>query len=744
MSPPASQPAVLTEGNSRVPLLRTTILRRIVRESVLVSAAAIVVVSLLSIVVVQSLLSERTLSQLSSVATARKDILEVTIQHDRERTAFTAASPELHALVQNWDPDSALLLLNSLRSQNSAVIGMSVFSPNHTLLGFTGVASVPFTGTLTATKVVPSLDRLGSWNGYDMYSPVYADGSVFIGYVAIYYDVAPLLTSVFGNLGLGESADIVLGRQLNGSVSVLHHYQEKNQTRVFSSVVADVLSPEGALLKKAVTGGEGAVDVRNADGIALLAAYRSIPSLGWGMVVSVQKSEILSGVQYFAVDLLIVSTLLILFSAIIGYLLAKSLTSPLKSLSSSLSALMPGHWTFARSVHTGDEVEMLDYIIADLTSRLKKTYDHLEELVAERTQALNKEYALDRAILESIEYGVMTLDAAGLITDVNPAFLTLLGYARQECVGRQGIEVLQLSQKKAIFTADTHPVTQCLSSLRSFRSSASMHLSMLKKNQTLLPVLLMVTPLMEEKTLLGAIVIFQDMTEDRQIDYMKSEFITLASHQLRTPLSAVRWNLELFNEAGATLDESHKEYMTEIEQSSRRMAKVLDELLHAARLEEGGYAYEKQKVKIVAEIKRIADENSILTEAAGMHMSVQLPATDIDVSTDPILLEIVLQNLVANAIKYSPKGSSISFVAEVLADRVEVRVTDAGMGIPVSEQKRVFEKFFRAHNVRQTDTDGTGLGLYISKRAIESLGGGISFVSEEGKGTTFTVNMPLI
>jgi PAS domain S-box-containing protein len=394
-------------------------------------------------------------------------------------------------------------------------------------------------------------------------------------------------------------------------------------------------------------------------------------------------------------------------------------------------------------VRTHDEVEVLDHVIADLTARLKRTYDHLEELVAERTEQLKREYALDRAILDSIEYGVMTLDALGNITDVNPAFLKLLGRTQEECTGKSGIDILQLSQKRSEFALENHPITQCLRNRKSFRSSATMHLSLLKKDQTLLPVLLMATPLLEGERLLGGIVIFQDMTEDRQIDYMKSEFITLASHQLRTPLSAVRWNLELFGDATTKLTEDEKAYIVEIEQSSRRMAKVLDELLHAARLEEGGYAYEKQDVNLTAVLQRIVDENAIVAQASGVTLVPEFAKLSIQASTDPILLEIIIQNLIGNAIKYSEKGSNVEFTMEQSGDFVLIHVIDHGFGIPVHEQKRVFEKFFRAHNVRQKDTDGTGLGLYISKRALESLGGTISFVSAEGKGSTFTVKLPL-
>ncbi len=727
---------------SGFPAPRTSIRHRIIRASILVAALSIAVLSLLSILVVRTLLTDRVLAQVSSVASARKDILESTVQHDRERVALMRDRSEVRQAFQAGSRAPLAAMFDEQRSQSLPLLGITLFDASHRAVASVGVESDP-PPPAEATAFVPAIDSVGAWRGYDVYTPIRATATTQTGTLAVHYDAVPLLAHVFGNVDAGESADIVLGRSVNGSIGVLHHYLEKDNLHSFSLGAADAQSTEGVLLARAINGGEGAQKIVNSAGETILAAYRFLPTVGWGMVVAVDRESALGGVRTFALQLLIISVLLMGCAAIIGYFLATSLTAPLTRLAARLHLLKPGHWSFRRTVHTGDEVEALDRVIADLSSRLKKTYDHLEELVAERTQELQKAYALDRAILDGIESGVITVDTQGVITDANPAAYALLGYKKEEMIGKPAVEVLRVSQRRLEGTADQHPVTLALSARQSFRSNSFQHMSLLKQDQTLLPVTLTVTPLMQEQTSLGAIVLFQDMTEERQIDYMKSEFITLASHQLRTPLSAVRWNLELMGEENGALSESQKAFLQEISNSSTRMANVLDELLRAAKLEESERTVTLQQIDLVAFLQRIAHDNEPMALKSTIRLTLALPEQPVSITTDPLLLEVTVQNILANAMKYSNAGSEVHLSMTASPTAATIAVEDHGMGIPAGEQSRVFHRFFRAHNIRQKDTDGSGLGLYIAKHSIETLGGTISFVSTEGKGSVFTISIPL-
>jgi signal transduction histidine kinase len=153
---------------------------------------------------------------------------------------------------------------------------------------------------------------------------------------------------------------------------------------------------------------------------------------------------------------------------------------------------------------------------------------------------------------------------------------------------------------------------------------------------------------------------------------------------------------------------------------------------------------EEKEVDLVEVLHQMMSEWEMLAKEKGIVFSVAFPFQSLTIHTDPVLLQVVIQNFLANALKYSTSGNGIRLgIRENTNEAVSIFVQDSGVGIPMSEQKRVFEKFFRAHNVRQMDTDGTGLGLYMSKSIAEKLGGTITFESEEGKGSTFIFTLPL-
>lgn len=470
--------------------------------------------------------------------------------------------------------------------------------------------------------------------------------------------------------------------------------------------------------------------------------------LSFFIITSFQESLSGDAVAQYELELLggtvlILSGLLFLLAVFLGTLLARALTGPLLELTAKVSALRSGTWKFRRTVHTGDEVEMLDRVVDDLTTRLRDAYEHLEEKVADRTRQVQEESALDRAILRSIEYGVLAMDREGVVTDANPAACALLRRPKDVLMGCRGADVLPVSKKHQKDVSSIHPVTQVLRTGTPYRSHPSHHLSLLRADDSILPVTLQVVPLLRGNRRFGAIAVFQDQTVERQIDYMKSEFISLAGHQLRTPLSSVRWYIEMLSSEQGKFSEEHKSYLQEADSATKRMTTLIDALLHVARLEDGALVANTQPVNLSTYFHRIAGEWMTMAKEQGVRLVTVTPRKSATVTTDPVLLEIVLQNLFANALKYSPAKKEITVTVVVDDHHIRITVRDLGVGIPQSEQKRIFEKFFRAHNVREIDTDGTGLGLYMSRTIVEQLGGTLIFESEEGKGSRFTVMLPV-
>ncbi len=447
-----------------------------------------------------------------------------------------------------------------------------------------------------------------------------------------------------------------------------------------------------------------------------------------------------SGLVILTHSLTFVGFLLVCFAAATAYLLATQLTTPLRELVSKVASLHPGQHP-VRTITTGDEVEVLDTAFVEMGGRLAMSHEIQEQEIQSRTEDLRHQYKLDRAILDGIRYCVFTVDTEGLVTQANPATIQTLG---QDLLGKSFETVMHLREKHGIQLQGEDPIRVCLQTGESYRSVSSTKLAIEKQDGTIMPIILSVTPLSDNNSLFGALIVFQDITEEQHLEYLKSEFISLASHQLRTPLSSIRWYIEMLGDTTQQLTDDQRQYVAEISHSVQRMIDLTGALLHAACMENNDTKMEIHPVDVVVlTSEAVTDTQESFTVASIQH-TLTLPQEPLLVMADAMMLRVVLQNLLTNAIKYSPKGATVAVHVERKDARVFIHVADAGIGIPASEQSRIFEKFFRAQNVRTVDTDGNGLGLYICKSIVDRLGGVMSFESIENKGTTFTVSLPLV
>ncbi len=230
-----------------------------------------------------------------------------------------------------------------------------------------------------------------------------------------------------------------------------------------------------------------------------------------------------------------------------------------------------------------------------------------------------------------------------------------------------------------------------------------------------------------------------------ELDKIKTEFLSIAAHQLRTPLSAVKWIFSvLLEEHSSKLLPEQKAYLIKGEESNNRMIRLVDDMLTVTRIESGRtkfnfytLALEDILKNTIADFTPRAREKEIeltYTQGAGVYPKILI---------DPEKIGFLLENLLENALRYTHKGGTISVSLDAVDGNLVIRVTDTGIGIPDDEQKNVFTKFFRATNAIKTITDGNGLGLFVAKNVVEHHGGQISFTSKMGEGTIFRVQIPI-
>jgi signal transduction histidine kinase len=234
-------------------------------------------------------------------------------------------------------------------------------------------------------------------------------------------------------------------------------------------------------------------------------------------------------------------------------------------------------------------------------------------------------------------------------------------------------------------------------------------------------------------------------SKQESLGSIQSDFINLASHQLRTPLSGMRWLLELLQkEKVGPLNKKQKDYLEKIYLSNERMIALVNDLLEVTRLEEGDLKLYIQPTDLTVIVRELAKEKEREIKKKKMKVSLNIAQEPFPmVKTEPNKIKQAIGNLIANAITYTDEGGEVHIELGMMEDMALLKVRDSGVGIPVDQQKQIFAKFFRGSNVLKFENIGTGLGLYITKSFIEASGGRIWFSSEEGKGTTFFVTLPV-
>lgn len=235
-----------------------------------------------------------------------------------------------------------------------------------------------------------------------------------------------------------------------------------------------------------------------------------------------------------------------------------------------------------------------------------------------------------------------------------------------------------------------------------------------------------------------------DVTQAKKIDNAKTEFVALATHQLRTPSAAIRWNTELLSRKLHQVSPAELEpYLAKINRNTLRMIALIDDFLSVSKLEMGTFATADEEVNVAALFAETLDEYDGKITKKQINVTTNTDPPDVTITSDGRLLNIIVTNLVSNAVKYLQTGGDLTLGYQTRSDRLLITVADNGIGIPRHEQEQLFKRFFRASNARSHETEGTGLGLYIVKQSVEQLGGTIEVSSAEGAGSTFTVTLPV-
>lgn len=243
-----------------------------------------------------------------------------------------------------------------------------------------------------------------------------------------------------------------------------------------------------------------------------------------------------------------------------------------------------------------------------------------------------------------------------------------------------------------------------------------------------------------------ALIWIEDITEAKMLERRKSEFVSVVAHQLRTPLSGLKWTLHmLINGDLGVMTDDQKTFLLKSYENNERMITLVNDMLAADRIESGRLKYNLLRINMRDLVENVLFEVFPAAQRRGVKIDFSSPTdSKYMVLVDPAKMRAVLQNLLENAIKYTMREGTVVIKLEMSGNMVKVTVIDSGIGIPRSQHSQIFTRFFRAANAVRIEPSGTGLGLYMVKKIVEQHGGKVGFESQEGKGSTFSIEVPLM
>ncbi|MFO0702933.1 MAG: ATP-binding protein, partial [Candidatus Andersenbacteria bacterium] len=412
----------------------------------------------------------------------------------------------------------------------------------------------------------------------------------------------------------------------------------------------------------------------------------------------------------------------------------------------------------ARVEHSFQNVAAKDVELRRKVEELEKTrgavLNVMEDLEQERHR-LSEEKAKDEAILAGVGEGLVVTDPQRRITYLNRAAERLTGFTTAQVLGQRWPEVATPHWEDGTPIPPAEFVVVRALQARQPRTTGRPFVFR-RADGTGFPAAVTAAPVLLAGQTIGTIIVFRDITRERDIDKAKTEFVSLASHQLRTPLSTIKWYAETLLDGNAgKLKTEQLGYLQEVYNANERMVDLVNALLNVSRIEMGTFSVVPQPTDVAALVRGVLAELKPQATKKRLALHQELDASLPTVSLDPNLLRIVVQNLLSNAVQYTPARGSVTFRLATVrsgqsvaghraaADSILLRVEDTGIGIPREAQPKIFTKLFRADNARVHEPNGTGLGLYIVKSIVDHAGGVVWFDSVEGTGSTFYVLLPM-
>ena len=429
--------------------------------------------------------------------------------------------------------------------------------------------------------------------------------------------------------------------------------------------------------------------------------------------VALPLTEVNKSLEHISQAIIGGSAIAVVIAILLAIQISRATTEPVKKLTQMSKRIAEGELDQEIRVPAKDE-------IGDLAKAFNQMATKLKEMVGLLTAERDKM----TAILSNMADGILVVNGEGEVTMINRAAVGILQFSADMKLGHTFIEVVHDHEIDGILQKSLKTGEQ------------QMGVVEIESGRQLLGVV--ATPIVGTS---GCVVLLQDLTQLRRLERVRRDFIANISHELRTPTASLKVLAETLQEGAIDDPVVAKEFLDRINVETDRLTQMVSELSELSRIESGEVSIKKEPIDIGALVTRVVERLKPQADRSRLSLAVDIPSGIPKVLADKERVEQVLVNLLHNAIKFSHSGGRISCVAKIEGDDILVSVVDTGIGIPVDDLPRIFERFYKADKARTGG--GTGLGLAIAKHIVEAHGGKIWAESSEGKGSKFTFTLPV-
>lgn len=690
------------------------------------------IVSVVAYLTISSAITQKTAQQLISAATEQQQKVAGIIQTNEEKTIdltneYTVQS-SLSRYMQTHSKEDA----NKI---SSALLNQKVLNPNIQSIYVVGLDGKAIATTVSSDqgKQFDVADYATGANresilsiredGYDSVDKLYVTTNIDINkepaaYLRVIFYTDDIVAVLQDYTGLGNTGETLVASQDNQS-NAISLFPLRFDTG--AALVAKLNSLQ--LFSSFSNGYKDLNDYRDHD---VMVAAIPLGYAGWVIATKIDSAEALASIAQMRSILLSISFVASALILGIALYFGNFFTKPILVITEAAKSIGRGNFLTRVNMKRKDEIGVL----AD-------NIDHMGVSLSQLVTSIETQRNRLELVLNSTTESILAIDRKGVIITVNIATTELTKLSVDNLVGKNIKDIFAWMRNGKVLQVDYGQAeTKVYEDLQYVNHVGSTHY---------IKLIVARVKMQQSGEAPQIIVTIHDETKSRELETMKIDFVSMAAHELRTPLAAIRGYLELimFKASQSNVADETEKYLKQALSSTSELSGLINNLLDVTRIERGNLTFTPEKVDLALSVKQSVQDARFSAEDKQIVLSYEGPSEGCFVVADQIAMREVFNNLVSNAIKYTNNKGTIAVVLTQLKQEYEVRVKDTGIGIPKSAQSNIFTKFFRAQAGLNSGNTGTGLGLYISKSIIERHGGTIDFESEEGVGSTFTVILPV-